>query len=89
MNFKEITKFIKGKENKEIVEIYRGNIDEFSILGNVAGYSQVLLALRNLVDFLSDGYRVIRCKDITEIITKDKNNSLMFMDMIYKKEFSF
>ena len=89
MNFKEITKFIKGKENRELVEIYRGYIDEFSLLGNVVGYSQTLLAIRNLVDFSNDGYKVIRCKDITEIVTKDKNSSLMFMDLIYKKEFSF
>ncbi len=86
MNFKEITKFIKGKENIELVEIYRGYIDDVSMLGNVSGYSQVLLAIRNLVDFTSDGYRVIRCKDITEIVTKDKNSSLAFMDMIYNKE---
>ena len=89
MNFKEITKFIKGKENKELVELYRGYIDEFSLLGRVAGYSQVLLALKSLVDFSDDGYRVIRCKDITEIVTKDKNSSLAFMDKIYQKEFSF
>ena len=89
MNSKEISKFIKGKENKELVEIYRGNIDEISMLGNVVSFSQLLFGFRNLVDFSFDGYKIVRCRDITEIITKDKNSSLNFMDMICKKELSF
>ena len=82
----EIAKLVRGRENKELVEIFRSNIDELSYIGNVSAFSQQLLVFGNFVDFFFDGYRIIRCKDVTEIATKEKNDALLFMDKICKKE---
>lgn len=89
MNYNEISKLVRGRENIELVEIYRSNIDELSSLGNVVAISGELLAYRNLVDFSCDGYKIICCKDITDIVVKEKNDALDFMDRIYKNEFTF
>lgn len=87
MTFKEINKALASKiKINELVEVFRSEIDELSSLGNVVMLSQELLTFQNITDFCVDGYRIIRLKDITDISTCDKNDTLSFMNMIYKKE---
>ena len=90
MTFKEINKALANKlKDDELVEIFRSEIDEISSLGNVIALSQELLSFQNITDFCVDGYRIVRLKDITDISTCEKNDTLSFMNMIYKKECLF
>lgn len=87
MTFKEINKALASKiKSDELVEIFRSEIDEVSSLGNVVMLSQELLCFQNITDFCVDGYRIVCLKDITDISTCEKNDTLSFMNMIYKKE---
>ena len=87
MNPKEVNKTIGSKlRGDELIEVFRSGIDEMSMLTNALYVSQELLYCHNITDFSVDGYRVVRLSDITDIVTCDKNESLRFMNYIYKKE---
>lgn len=87
MNYKEISKAVANKLNiDELTEILRGGIDDISMLINVLSVSQELLYCQSVVDFSVVGYKIVRNKDITDITTCDKNDSLAFLNMIYNKE---
>ena len=87
MTYKEISKALQNaQKNDEVVEIFRGEMDEVSILANVISFSQDLICVESINDFTSNGYRILRLKDITDISLSDKNDSLRFMNYICKKE---
>ncbi len=87
MTYKEITKALPDALKKdELNEIFRGEIDEVSILGNVLDISPELLRLESINDFTSNGYRILRIKDITEVSGCDTNDALCFMNSICRKE---
>ena len=87
MNYKEISRVLNNKVNSaDIIEVYRSNIDEISMLGQVVSLSSNLTMITNNYDFFDDGYKIIRNSDITEIVTSDKNDNLKFVSMIYRKE---
>lgn len=87
MNYSEINKLISNKiKNNELIEIFRNEIDEISMLGNAVALSSALLCIDNFVDFKFDGVKIIRNKDISEIVICDNNPSLAFMNSVCKKE---
>ena len=87
MTNKEIRKALSGSiASNELVEIFRGEIDEVSLLGNVASVSNDLVILESINDFSSNGYRIIRLKDVTNVSLVSENDALRFMNTICKKE---
>ncbi len=87
MTPKEITKALTGSVNlSELAEIFRGEIDEVSLLGKVASVSNELVCLESINDFSSNGYRIIRLKDVTDVSLANENDALRFMTTICKKE---
>ena len=87
MSPKEISRILNSKiKNNEIVEIFRENIDEFSLLANVVDASSSLVQFESISDFTVNGERIIRINDITNISTCDKNESLGFISTISDKE---
>lgn len=87
MTPKEITKALTGSVNlSELAEVFRGEIDEVSLLGNVVSVSTELLCLESINDFSSNGYRIIRLKDVTDVSLANENDALRFMSTICKKE---
>ncbi len=87
MTYKEITNALSSLVNSdELTEIFRGEIDEVSLLGNVISVSPELVCLESINDFTSNGYRIIKIKDITDVSLAQKNASLLFMNNICKKE---
>lgn len=87
MTYKELNKVVCGKvKPDELVEIFRSGIDDFSALGNLISFSGELLCYMNVNDFFVDGYKIVRIRDITDVVTLDKNDSLNFLNMIYNSE---
>ena len=85
MTAKEIQKVIKNQNNK-ILEVVRGEIDEMSMLLVPQFQGAELLCAKSVSDFAIDGYRFIRSKFISEIISDEKNETLSFYNHIYEKE---
>lgn len=87
MNYNELNKLVNSKINsKELVEIFRYDIDEISALGQIVALSKDLLCYRAAADFYFDGYNIIRNKDVSEVILCDKNDNMNFISSIYRKE---
>ena len=87
MTQKEITKALSGSVNVcELAEVFRGEIDEVSLIGNIAAVSNDLVILESINDFSSNGYRIIRLKDVTDVSLAAENDALRFMSTICKKE---
>lgn len=87
MNYNELNRLVNSKINsKELVEIFRYDIDDVSALGQIAALSKDLLCYRAAVDFSFDGYKIIRNKDVSEVILCDKNDNMKFISSIYRKE---
>lgn len=87
MTLGEIKRVISSKiKEREIVEIFRHEIDEYSTLAYVTAFTDKLLCFQNVNDFTVDGYKVVRTKDITDICVCDSNDNLKFINMILKKE---
>lgn len=90
MNYSELNKIISGKfKIKELVEIFRNEIDEISMLGRPVSVSSALLSFELFSDFIFDGIKIIRNRDISDVVTCEKNNSLNFINKICKKEHLF
>lgn len=85
MTAKEIQKIIKNQNNK-IIEAVRSEVDEMSMLLSPVYQGAELLCAKFVSDFAIDGYRFIRSKYISEIITGEKNETLSFFNRIYIKE---
>ena len=85
MNSKEIQKNINGQKNK-IIELVRAEVDELSMLIVPMYQGAELLCAKNAYDFTIDGFKFIRSKYVTDIITSDKNDTLSFLTDIYRKE---
>ena len=85
MNSKEIQKNINGQKNK-IIELVRAEVDELSMLIVPMYQGAELLCAKNAYDFAIDGFKFIRSKYVTDIITSDKNDTLSFLTDIYRKE---
>jgi len=87
MTYKEFSKFLPYIGQKdELAEIFRTEIDEVSILGNPVAVSNELLCLESINDFSSNGYRILRLRDVTDVSASDKNEALRFMTAICKNE---
>lgn len=85
MTSKEITKITNGQKNK-IIELVRAEVDEMSMLGTAKFCGAELCCIKNAYDFMFDGFKYIRSKYITDIITSEKNETLGFYNNIYAKE---
>ncbi len=85
MTSKEIQKVIKNQNNK-IIEAVRQEVDEMSMLLIPVYQGAELLCAKSVSDFLVDGYKFIRSKFISDIITQDKNEALSFFNFIASKE---
>ena len=85
MTSKEIQKNIKNQSHK-IIEIFRSEVDELSTLVIPVYHSQEFLCAKYASDFSCDGYRYIKSKFITDIVTGEQNETLAFFSSIYKKE---
>lgn len=85
MTAKEIQKAIKNQNNK-IIELVRYDIDEISMLLSPVYQGAELFCAKLISDFQADGFKFIRSKFITEIITAEKNETLSFYNHICQKE---
>lgn len=85
MTAKEIQKNIKN-QNQKIIEVFRSEVDELSTLLIPVYQSQEFLCAKYAADFACDGFRYIRSKFITDIVTGEQNETLAFFNTIYKKE---
>lgn len=85
MTSKEIQKSIKN-QNKKIIELFRGEVDELSTLLIPVYQSPEFLCAKYAADFITDGYRYIKTKFITDIVTGEQNETLAFFNNIYQKE---
>ena len=87
MNYKEVSKIVNTKINRnELVEIFRYDIDEMSVLAQVCSLSQDLMCCRFASDFSFDGYKIFRNKDISEIVLCDKNENMNFISSVFRRE---
>ena len=78
MTAKEIQKIIKNQNNK-IIEAVRSEVDEMSMLLSPVYQGAELLCAKFVSDFAIDGYRFIRSKYISEIITGEKMKLFRFL----------
>jgi len=85
MTSKEIQKSIKN-QNKKLIEVFRSEVDELSTLLIPVYQSPEFLCAKYASDFSCDGYRYIRSKFITDIVTSEQNETLAFFNYIYQKE---
>lgn len=85
MTSKEITKITNGQKNK-IIELVRAEVDEMSMLGTLKFCGAELCCVQNAYDFMFDGFKYIRSKYISDILTCEKNETLGFYSSIYSKE---
>ena len=57
MNYKEISRVLNNKVNSaDIIEVYRSNIDEISMLGQVVSLSSNLTMITNNYDFFDENW---------------------------------
>ena len=59
----------KLKEGRNLISIRRGNIDGHKIQGFLLDYSEELILINYVYDFILDGLMVLRRSDISEIKT--------------------
>lgn len=85
MTAKEIQKAVKNQNNK-IIELVRNEIDEISMLLSPVYQGAELFCAKLVSDFQSDGYKFIRSKFISEIITAENNETLSFYNHICQNE---
>ena len=85
MTSKEIQKIIKNQNNK-IIEAVRQEVDEMSMLLIPEYQGAELFCAKSVSDFWVDGYKFIRSKFISDIITQDKNEALSFLNFVASKE---
>lgn len=67
-----------------LVKIYRGNIEEYFLLGYPLRYNENIILLHYAYDIMLDGYKIIRAKDITDF--DNKSEDMKFLNYIYKSE---
>ncbi len=70
-------------QERNLVSIYRDEIDNQSIEGYILGLSPELVVLQYVHDFRLDGLRVLRVQDITEV---DQSDSCEFQQALMRKE---
>jgi len=85
MTSNEIQKIIKNHNNK-IIELFRKEIDEYSMLLIPKYHNSEFLCAKFATDFMIDGYKFIRNKYITDIVTATDNKTLEFYNKIYFNE---
>lgn len=85
MTSKEVKNNIKNQNNK-VIELVRAQIDEFSMLLIPQYTGSELLCAKFASDFMTDGYKFIKTKFVTDIITCEKNETLAFYNRIYSNE---
>ena len=85
MTAKDIQKAIKNQKNN-LLELVRYEIDEMSMLLSPVYQGAELFCAKLVSDFAADGFKFIRSKFITEIITAEKNETLSFYNHICQKE---
>lgn len=87
LNYNELNRLVNSKINKkELAEIFRHEIDEVSALAQIICLSKELMCYRVVADFSFNGYKVIRNKDISEVVLCDKNDNMNFINSIFVKE---
>ncbi len=73
---------------RKLVSIRRGNIDENTIQGFVLSFSDQLVLIQYVFDFILDGLMVIRRADITEIkcnATDEFQKNLLVAEQLFQK----
>ena len=85
MTLKEIQKSIKNR-NKKIIELVRAEVDEISMLVVPEYANGELMCAKYVSDFATDGFKFIRNKLVSDIITDEKNETLEFFNSVCQKE---
>lgn len=82
-NQKELKKIEKCISCKDLCAIEREYIDTLSVYGFPVKMSGELVAVKFVYDFMADGYKIIRKKDITEVFCGEAE---YFLESIIKNE---
>ncbi len=82
-NKKQLAKIEKCMESSSLCAISRDYIDTFSLYGYPVGASGELVAISFIYDFMPDGYKIIRKKDITGVFCGQPER---FLDNVIKSE---
>ena len=60
MNYTEVNKILSSKiKNNELIEVFRAEIDEISLLANPIDFSTSLLCFENIVDFIYNNRKLV------------------------------
>lgn len=79
----ELEKIQECIKNKRLCAINRDMIDELTTYCFPLVMSEKLILAANVYDFAIDGYKIMRCSDISEVFCDDAEE---FNEMILKKE---
>lgn len=82
-NKKQLAKIEKCMESSSLCAISRDYIDTFSLYGYPVDASGELVAISFIYDFMPDGYKIIRKKDITDVFCGAAER---FLDKVIKNE---